>query len=162
VSFAWGAQNLTLVTLHVTYGTSAQDRVPELQEIALWLARWAKEGDQWEANLMALRDFNIDRKDDPLYQAFTSTGLQLPDSLNVVPRTLFDDPNPAASPNHAHFYDQIASFAGAQGILVLSLQYANAVMFNFANGVVPADTSLQLSWRISDHFPLWVEFKAPA
>jgi hypothetical protein len=29
----------------------------------------------WDQNLIALGDFNIDRQDDPLYQAFTSTGL---------------------------------------------------------------------------------------
>ena len=157
-SFAAGSHAFTLVTLHVIYGKRPQDRVPELKEIARWLARWAREGDQWGTSLMALGDFNIDRKDDPLYQAFTSTGLRPPDALNYVPRTVFDDPDPEASPDHAHFYDQIAWFTGAQGTPALSLQYENAGMFNFADGLIPAATTVQLSWRISDHFPLWVEF----
>jgi hypothetical protein len=33
---------------------------------------------------MPLGDFNIDRRDDPLYQAFTSTGLRPPDALNFI------------------------------------------------------------------------------
>jgi endonuclease/exonuclease/phosphatase family metal-dependent hydrolase len=158
-SFTAGPQQFTLVTLHVLYGKRPQDRVPELREIARWLARWAKEGDQWGVNLLALGDFNIDRRDDPLYQAFTSTGLRPPDGLNYVPRTIFDDPDPQAAPDHAHFYDQIAWFTGEQGITPLSLQYENAGMFNFAEGLIPATTTVQLSWRMSDHFPLWVEFR---
>lgn len=158
VSFARGSSGFTLVTLHVTYGQRAADRIPELEETARWLARWARQGDAWGTNLIALGDFNIDRKDDPLYQAFISTGLQPPDQLNFVPRTIFDDPDPQAPPNHRHFYDQIAWFTGAAGAPVLSIGFANAGMFNFDNGVIPAESRRQLSWRISDHFPLWCEF----
>jgi endonuclease/exonuclease/phosphatase (EEP) superfamily protein YafD len=31
-------------------------------------------------------------------------------------------------------------------------------MFDFTGGLVPAGTTEQLSFRMSDHFPLWVEF----
>jgi endonuclease/exonuclease/phosphatase family metal-dependent hydrolase len=161
VSFTCDAGVFTLITLHVLYGQAPQDRVPELQAIARWLARWTKQGDAWGANLIALGDFNIDRQDDPLYQAFTSTGLRPPAGLNYVPRTIFDDPDPNAAPDHRHFYDQIAWFADAPGVPAFSLQYANAGMFNFAGGLIQAASTVQLSWRISDHFPLWVEFHLP-
>lgn len=39
--------------------------------------------------------------------------------------------------------------------------YRNAGMINFDTGIIPADTTVQLSWRISDHFPLWCEFQVP-
>jgi hypothetical protein len=65
VSFAAGSRVLTLVTLHVTYGSGPQDRVVERTEIAEWLARWATAGDPCGTNLVALDDFNIDRRDDP-------------------------------------------------------------------------------------------------
>jgi len=158
VSFASGSDSMTLVTLHVTYGQSSKDRMGELEGIALWLARWAKEGDPWAGNLIALGDFNIDRKGDPLYQAFTSTGLRHPDALNYVPRTVFDNPNPKAKPNLAHFYDQIAWFTGDQGVPMLSLGYRNAGMFDFTGGLIPSTVIKNLSCRVSDHFPLWVEF----
>lgn len=151
----------TLVTLHVIYGQGPADRIAELRQIAGWLAGWATEGDVWGSNLIALGDLNIDRQNDPLYQALTSTGLQPPAGLHHVPRTVFDDPDPAAPPDHRHFYDQIAWFVDAPGVPALSLQYQNAGMFNFAGGIIPATTTLQLSWRISDHFPLWVEFGLP-
>jgi hypothetical protein len=161
VSFASDPGVFTLVTLHVTYGQGPQDRVAELEEIAGWLAAWARDGDAWGVNLIALGDFNIDRQDDPLYQAFTGTGLRPPDALNHVPRTIFDDPDPAAPPDHRHFYDQIAWFADAPGVPALSLPYVNAGMFDFTGGLIPAASLVQLSWRISDHFPLWVEFHLP-
>lgn len=74
VSFASDAGVFTLVTLHVIYGQGAQDRIAELQQIAAWLAEWATGGDVWGANLIGLADFTIDRRDDPLYQAFTAPG----------------------------------------------------------------------------------------
>jgi len=106
-------------------------------------------------NLIALGDFNIDRQGDPLYDAFTSTGLRPPDPLNFVPRTVFDDP--AVAPDRHHFYDQIARFIRTDGTPHLSVGYRNAGMYNFANNLIPADTTTQPSWRISDLFPLWCE-----
>lgn len=158
VSFARESGSLTLVTLHVTYGAAPADRIAELTEIAQWLARWAKKGDPWGSSLIALGDFNIDRKGDALYDAFTSTGLTPPDALNYVPRTVFDDPDPKSNPNHAHFYDQIAWFHGPDGKPLLSVDYTNAGMFDFASNLIPAPSTVNLSWRISDHFPLWTEF----
>jgi hypothetical protein len=78
-----------------------------------------------------------------------------------VPRTIFEDPDPAAPPERRHFYDQIARFADGPGVAALSLRYVNAGMFNFADGLGPATNAMQLSWWISDHFPLWVEFRLP-
>jgi exonuclease III len=156
VGFSRAGARFTLVTLHVVYGATAADRIPELTEIARWLADWADKGDVWGTNLIALGDFNIDRQGDPLYVAFTSTGLRPPDPLNFVPRTVFDNPDPAAPPDHRHFYDQIAWFTGTPQ---RNMTYANAGMFNFDTGLIPADSTVQLSWRISDHFPLWSEFQ---
>ena len=73
VSFACDPSAFTLVTLHVVYGPGPQDRVAELQEIAGWLARGARQGDAWGTNLIALGDFNSDRTDDSLYQAVIGT-----------------------------------------------------------------------------------------
>lgn len=156
VSFTRGTSRFTLITLHVLYGKKPAERVPELTEIARWLARWAAGKDPWGEDLIALGDFNIDRRDDPLYQAFTSTGLRPPAGLNHVPRTIFDDPDPNAPPDRRHFYDQIAWFT--QGRAQLDLPFVNAGTFDFTTGLIPADTQNQLSWRISDHLPLWCEF----
>ena len=165
VSFARGESVFTLVTLHIVYGNTADDRVGELRKIAEWMAGWAEGSDVWGENLLAFGDFNIDRQVDEdgnidvLYEAFTGTGLQPPDNLNHVPRTIFDNPDPNTPPDQRHFYDQIAWFTGTSGgPPALSLAYRNSGMFDFTDGLVPAGTTEQLSFRMSDHFPLWVEF----
>jgi endonuclease/exonuclease/phosphatase family metal-dependent hydrolase len=156
VGFSAGGRRFTLVTLHVLYGDDAADRVPELTAIARWLERWAGKDDPWSDNLIALGDFNIDRAGDPLHQAFTSTGLAAPENLNLVPRTIFDDPDPTAPSDRRHFYDQIAWFPSGRG--KLSMAEENSGMFDFTDGdIIPAVSRSQLSYRISDHYPLWCE-----
>lgn len=157
VSFFSQGQTFTLVTLHVLYGEEAADRVPELRAIALWLAGWAEREFDWHHNLIALGDFNIDRADDPLFEAFTSTGLVPAPQLAGLPRTIFDDPGAE------HFYDQIAWFTqGQKHRPVLTLESAAGGNINFVPQLQDTNTLTELSWRISDHFPLWIEFTIPA
>lgn len=155
VSFRAGDQTFILVTLHVLYGDSAADRTPELRAIAQWLDRWARDANSWDHNLIALGDFNIDRLGDPRYEAFTSTGLTVPSELHEVPRTIFADED-----EEAKFYDQIAWFTGETGTPALSLDYRRAGTFDFRTTALPRrNLSMHaLSYRISDHFPLWTEF----
>jgi endonuclease/exonuclease/phosphatase family metal-dependent hydrolase len=153
VSFAADRLQLTLVTLHVLYGEETA-RAAELREIAAWLARWAREERHWNQNLIALGDFNIDRQGDPLFDAFTSTGIQPPPQLNLVPRTIFGDP--AAG----KFYDQIAWFVDEAQGPVLTLQASAAGSFDFVPLLQAGMTKTTLSWKVSDHYPLWVEFSA--
>ena len=157
VSFLAGTTTFVLVTLHVDYGQTAADRVPELNAIARWLRDWARRENSWSHNLITLGDFNIDRRGDPLWEAFTSTGLSAPEALNAIPRTLFADP---ANPQKDKFYDQIAWFRSAQGVPALTLNLRSAGYVDFLPFVY-TDTDLSkasISYRISDHYPLWCEF----
>ena len=65
VSFRSGKQTFILVTLHVDYGDSASERIPELKGIARWMRDWADRTNAWSQNLIAMGDFNIDRKKRP-------------------------------------------------------------------------------------------------
>ncbi|HVP40529.1 MAG TPA: endonuclease/exonuclease/phosphatase family protein [Candidatus Krumholzibacteriaceae bacterium] len=158
VSFWSAGKTFILVTLHVIYGEKAKERVPELKAIAEWMSDWAKTINEWDHNLIALGDFNIDRKDDELYKAFTSTGLFVPKDLQKLPRTIFSDPN---KPDLNQFYDQIAWFMGENKVPALSLKYSQGGNFDFTKAALSSLnlTKQQLSWRISDHYPLWVEFQ---
>ncbi len=157
VSFKAGGTTFILVTLHVTYGDNAASRIPELKGIARWMREWADQENDWSHNLIALGDFNIDRKDDPLWQAFTSTGLSVPEALNQVPRTLFSDPD---KPNQGSFYDQIAWFQTAKGEQKIHAQFRTAGHVDFTPFVYTDQkmTRQSVSYRVSDHFPLWAEF----
>lgn len=154
VSFFSEGTTFILVTLHVLYGKRAAERVKELTAIAEWLSDWAKDMNAWDHNLIALGDFNIDRRGDTLYDAFVSTGLFIPDDMNEVPRTIFSDPE---TPK---FYDQIAWFTKNGGVPALSLTYLRGGYFDFTQIALQSLnlTRFELSWRISDHYPLWAEF----
>src|SRR5699024_3030125 len=123
VAFESAGHTFILVTLHIYYGENPKDRIKELKAIAQWLADWAEEEDAWDHDFIALGDFNIDRINDPLYQAFTSTGLYTPPALNNVPRTIFCDPG---EEDDKTFYDQIAWFNNEEGQPMLSMQYGSA------------------------------------
>ncbi|PWI13190.1 endonuclease [Streptomyces sp. Act143] len=156
VSFLWREQTFILVTLHVRFGGPPADRVPELRAIARWLADWAEREFGWDHNLIALGDFNIDRVGDPLFEAFTSTGLVPAPQLAGLPRTIFDDPGAG------HFYDQIAWFTqGGQNRPVLTLEAGAGGQVDFVPQLQGEHTLNELSFHISDHYPMWVEFTAP-
>ena len=157
VSFRSRGKTFVLVTLHVLYGEDEEERVPELEAIADWLAGWARDINGWDHNLIALGDFNIDRRGDALHDAFVSTGFDIPEDLQNVPRTIFADPE---HPHLDKFYDQITWFTGRNGLPALSLRYSRGGFFDFTKAALTVRglTKAQLSWRISDHYPLWAEF----
>lgn len=160
VSFVSGRHTFILVTLHVIFGSGkASERTGELREIAEWLGDWAKRTkEDFSQNLICLGDFNVDRKDDPNWKALTSTGLQPPGELLGLTRTIFDPPD---KPDKAHHYDQIAWFV-KKGKAQLTLGYegkGHAGRFEWTKHVLAEmDDKDEKAARISDHYPLWVEF----
>lgn len=102
-----------------------------------------------------LGDFNLDRIGDPLDEACVSTGLWPPAELNAVPRTIFDDDETK------HFYGQLAWFSDPNGTSLLrGLAYGQrAGTFNFIPHVFRELSRTEVSWRISDHYPLWCAFR---
>ncbi len=156
VAFRSAGQTFILVTLHVVFGKKAADRLAELTAIAAWMRRWADDtADEYSQNLMVLGDFNIDREGDPNYEAFVSQGLRPPPELQNVPRTL---PTKSSKPK---FFDQIAWFT-EEGRAKLTLEYSSKAGFvEWDKHVLPGLTRNELSFRISDHYPLWAEFLLP-
>lgn len=157
VSFRVGDTTFILVTLHVDYGESTDERKDELKAIARWMREWSERESKWHHNLLILGDFNIERRGDDLWVAFTSTGLEVPAELQAVPKSIFDD---ESDPNDK-FYDQIAWFTSASGSIALNMNYQTGGYFDFLPFVY-TDLDLSknsISYRISDHYPLWAEFK---
>src|SRR4051812_12594146 len=153
VSFAVGDEAFTLVTLHVIYGQTADDRTGELGAIGRWLFDRAHSGTDFNHNMIALGDFNIDGLHDTNYQAFTEQGLTPPDALADQPRTIFD------TPKKKHFYDQIAWFV-RDGAEQLTLGFnGSAGRFDWTQSVLTDMDNVTRSWHISDHYPLWCEFE---
>jgi endonuclease/exonuclease/phosphatase family metal-dependent hydrolase len=162
VAFKRLGATFILVTLHVYWGSkSSQDireRARELESVATWLKGWAGDVNSWDQNLICLGDFNIDRRGGQLWNAFTSTGLTVPEQI--------DRPRVIAGKPLDHYYDQIAWFtaddAGTEPLL--SLRYTgHAGLFDWSETALADSrlTALQKSYRMSDHYPLWVEFEVP-
>ena len=151
MSFQSAGQTFILVTLHLIYGKKAEDRTPELQAIANWLKDWATRTADFGQNLICLGDFNIDRKDDANYKAFTQTGLR--------PRPSSKRPSacPPTSRQAAVLRPDRVVHGRGQGAADARLHQARR---GLRLGEAPAD-GLKLddkTWRISDHNPLWAEF----
>jgi endonuclease/exonuclease/phosphatase family metal-dependent hydrolase len=156
VSFRSGSDTVLLCTAHIKYGDRASDRIPELNGLARWMADWADRMTDYEQNFMLMGDFNIDRQGDALWQAFVSTGLTVPAPLINLPRTIFTDP---AKPLE-QFYDQIAWFETDRK-RKLSMAFKAGGNVDFVKFLYKETqmTRRQVSDRISDHYPLWVEFE---
>lgn len=159
VSFRAGTTTFILVTTHIDYGDSSHERIPELKAIAAWMADWAGQTNRFHQNFLTLGDFNIDRHEDALWQAFTSTGLTVPAELDAVKRSIFVEDG--EDPRRDKFYDQIAWFSSQSGRPRLRMRYQTGGGFDFLPFVY-RDMNLtrsQISHRISDHYPLWVAFE---
>lgn len=152
VGFKVEDKTFILVTLHIIYGKKASNRTDELKAIAVWLKNWATNVNAFDQSLIVLGDFNIDRRGDERYQAFVSTGLKVPPDLQKLRRTVFD--------KNTNYYTQIAWFENHNHIPQLSIKYLQGGVFNFGPHLLLDRelTPFQLSWRISDHLPLWAEF----
>ncbi|MDO4692327.1 MAG: endonuclease/exonuclease/phosphatase family protein [Porphyromonadaceae bacterium] len=154
VSFRSKHQTFILITLHVLYGKKSTDRINELKGIAQWLSSWAKDVNAYHQNLIILGDFNIEARGDLLEQTFLSEGLYIPEGLQSkeVSRSIFND---------TKFYDQIAWFNGTNGQPKLSLEFVRGGSYDFVATALNNRglTKQKLSFMISDHYPLWAEFK---
>jgi exonuclease III len=149
VGFQAGGESFALLTAHIRYGKRPDDRLAEIKSLSDFIAHEIRDrastGGE-ERNLIVLGDFNIDdRGDNPLFQAFVSTGLVVPSQLLNLKTTYSTKPK---------FYDQIAWFMGNLDLLTDE----RAGVINFADAVYRDLGLMQMSYRVSDHFPVWVEF----
>jgi endonuclease/exonuclease/phosphatase family metal-dependent hydrolase len=151
VGFRAGLSRFVLVTAHIRYGKRAEEREPEIRalagHVALEMRDRAHQAQTEDENLIVLGDFNIDtRGDDPRFQAFVSSGLMVPPQIRDL-RTAFG--------TVPKFYDQIAWFMGE-----MDLRYNDrSGVIDFAGSVYREMPLRDMAFRVSDHFPLWTEFR---
>ena len=153
VSFRSGDKTFILVTVHIIYGKKSKDRLKEIHGIARWLNDWAGDINAYDQNLIVLGDFNIDARGDVLDQTFLSEGLYVPEELQSLSRSIFDE---------TKYYDQIAWFNSADKKRPkLSLEFMGAGNYDFVQTALNNRglTKQKLSFMISDHYPLWANFK---
>lgn len=149
VGFQTAGERFALLTAHIRYGNHPNDRLGEITSLSRYIADEIRDrataGGE-EKNLVVLGDFNIDdRGDNPLFQAFVATGLIVPSQLLNLKTTYSTKPK---------YYDQIAWFMGNLDLLTND----RAGVIDFAEKIYRDLGLRQMSYRVSDHFPMWVEF----
>ena len=153
VSFRSNDKTFILVTVHIKYGKKAKDREAEIHGIAKWLSDWASDVNAYHQNLIVLGDFNIEERGDFLDKTFLSEGLYVPEQLQTLSRSIFDE---------SKYYDQIEWFNTTdKNRAKLSLEFVGAGNYDFVKTAMCNRnlTRQKLSFMISDHYPLWANFK---
>ncbi|MFN8378744.1 MAG: endonuclease/exonuclease/phosphatase family protein [Anaerolineae bacterium] len=151
VGFQAASERFSLLTVHIRYGKVEADRVEEVRNLARYVAgelrsRATEEGAE-ETNLILLGDFNISQRTESniLFQELLNVGLWVPEAIRGVKSTY------GTTPKH---YDQIAWFR--DDLRLLGGSTAGAI--DFAGAVFKEMSLENMSFRLTDHFPLWVEF----
>jgi len=150
VGFNAGGERFALLTAHIRYGDDLSDRIPELRKLAKYTAEEIRDRSRFanaeEANLIVLGDFNTDRNEqNDLFEVFLEKGLWVPRELRDLKTTYGRE---------AKHYDHIGWFRDD-----MTLQpTGRAGVVDFAGAVFKELTPFQMTFRVSDHFPLWAEF----
>lgn len=148
-----------LVNVHLYFGkddaAARERRALEAYATARWCARESKSAHALTPIIAAMGDFNLPKiaPDDPIFKALTATGLQLPDHSTEIGSNLDGDKH----------YDQVAFFPTGAG----EIFSGKAGVFDFDGAVfaalwaskTPAQFKSYLRYYLSDHRPLWAEFK---
>ena len=158
VSFAAGRTSLVFINVHLFFGDDKPESMERRSLETFALARWAslrqKSRFSFTRELVALGDFNMPKSEpgDPIYNALTKLGLEVPEHSTQIASAIAADAN----------YDQIAflpgttkdCFTGQKGVF----DY-DAVIFPdlWQNGSNAMNFKSYLRYYISDHRPMWVQ-----
>ncbi len=147
-TFKAGNFDFIAFTTHVRWGESDAARLKEIQGLANWVGAKAAEKTAEDRDIIVMGDFNIPGRNDPMFAAMTSTGLQIPKALakDEFGSNLARDKR----------YDQILhmprypeTFTNAGGVVDF---YASD-----HKPLFPALTKEEFTFQMSDHLPLWIQ-----
>ena len=161
--FRSGGSSITFVNVHWFYGEEKSAAIGRRALETFAVARWAdarrKSAFSFTRELVALGDFNMPKCEpgDPIFNALTKYGLELPEHSTEIGSSIASDAN----------YDQIAfmpgmtthCFTGLKGVfdfdscLFPDLWQGGANLKNYRS---------YLRYYISDHRPMWVQLKVDA
>jgi endonuclease/exonuclease/phosphatase family metal-dependent hydrolase len=159
VSFVSAGNPFTLASVHAIWGDTVAARTHEAAALADLLRLTVKDPspktpDDFRRNLIALGDFNISRTGDETWRALVDGGLTPDPELADKPRTVGERPGSTTA------YDQVAWIApGRLGALGFERVASDTLPWP---EFIPRDPDDgDPTFRLSDHFPLWIEFALP-
>lgn len=165
-AFRAGSFTFNLVSVHLYYGNlktkqeskrSMNRRALETFAVATWAADRRKSPYAPIKDIIVLGDFNLPKSvpGDPIYDALTKKGLQLPAHTSQIGSNLNGD----------KYYDQIGFFPDETAEFT-----GNINVFDFDGAVFRGlwdsrgknDFNAYVRYYVSDHRPIWCEFKIGA
>lgn len=158
-TFRAGGFTFSLVNVHLYYGsTTPADmgrRCLETFAVALWADRRRRSKHAFTHDILPLGDFNLPKTEpgDPIYNALTRRGLHLPEHSTKIGSSIAADEH----------YDQIAFFpgdtkddyTGRSGVI----DFDGAVFRDLWQARPAKDFRAYVRYYLSDHRPLWAEFR---
>jgi endonuclease/exonuclease/phosphatase family metal-dependent hydrolase len=159
-TFQTGETSFVFANVHLFYGghtrADIERRTLETFAVARWADRRNRSDFSFTRELVALGDFNLPMTEpgDPVFKALTRLGLDLPHHSTQIGSSISTDAK----------YDQIAfypkttqqTFTGNKGVFDFDQVIFPALWQNGANA---ANFRRYLRYYISDHRPMWAEFR---
>lgn len=147
-SFRAGKFDFVVLSAHIRWGDDEDARKGELEMLADWLDEKRKDTTNEDKDLIVMGDFNIGSRDDDLFKAITSKGLQIPKALQ---RLEF-----GTDLAQKKRYDQILHYP------IYPENFTNnGGVLNFYAGDIeplfPGMKKLDFTFQLSDHLPLWMQ-----
>lgn len=148
-----------LVNVHLYFGSesaiSMNRRSLETYAVARWADIRRKSPYAYSRDIIALGDFNLPKAEpgDPIYEALIKRGLHLPDHSTQIGSTIQTDSH----------YDQVAffpgetqqEFTGNSGVF----DFDGALFRTLWEARTPQEFFAYVRYYVSDHRPLWAEFR---
>ncbi len=159
-SFRAGNFDFLALATHTRWGDSLKGRQAELQMLADWIDVRVKSKTVEDRDLIVMGDFNIPKINDKLFNALTSRGLQIPESLANLKSG--DQALAGSNLGKDARYDQILHLP----TMKQRFSKSGGTLDFFINDdhikeLFPVEnyTRDQFSFQLSDHFPVWVQIK---
>ncbi len=158
-TFRAGQIDLLFVNVHLYFGSDQSEDLQRRSLETFAVARWAdqrrKSQYAFTKEIVALGDFNMPKAapGDPVYDALIARGLELPDHSGVIGSSIVND----AQYDEVAFFpgDTATRFTGKKGIF----DYDTVIFPDLWQSRGKSDFDAYLRYYMSDHRPMWVEFK---
>lgn len=149
VSFRAGTFDFMLLTVHIQWNKKGgiKARAKEIEMITNWVGKRHNDAKLYDPDIFVLGDFNIPGLKSKTFKALQQYGLTVPNKLRQFKTNLKKD---------AH-YDQIAYYAENTDC---EINKAGVIDFYsaFFNKSMSESKYEKMTFQLSDHMPLWVEF----
>lgn len=155
-SFSAGSFDFVVITAHMRWGDSLDDRVNALSEFSNWVKKRRKAKFAVDTDFIVMGDFNVPRNGDRAHKALTGD-----DKVLHMPRALVGAKGTNLSQRNnydqiLHSPSSISRFDGKAGVIDF---YDDDWKALYPNASQRPASKTKFTYEVSDHLPLWLQVK---